>query len=260
MPWILLSLHAEDAEVNRRAEEAIKVISNPDTYSRAKHEAIVILQELKDVHSIDALYEQIDFVSNWGNPFQRGTSNAYPATYALILIGEPSIEGAERFVSSGRSLNKDQLWLTTYVVGTIFQISTGEEPGSKYPKAREMTLEWIKKTFTVPQMKKAAERYSPDLVEYLSTLPDDPIIDDSKIRPEIGDSESPSKVKSMDRELSSEENTDDQSSPMVPAAKHIPETTTQITKPKSIRWLISGGVLLAFLALLFKVWKRNSTE
>lgn len=170
-PLICQSLHAEDAD--RKLKEAIKVISNPETHSRPKHEAMVTLQELKDVRSIDALYEQIDFASNWGNPLQKGTTNTYPATNALIVIGLPSIKGAERFVSSGRSLNKDQLWLTTYVVGTIFQISTKEEPGSQYPKAREMTLEWIKKNFTVPQMKKAAERDSPDLEAYLATLPDD---------------------------------------------------------------------------------------
>lgn len=257
-PLICQSLHAEDAD--RKLKEAIKVISNPETHSRPKHEAMVTLQELKDVRSIDALYEQIDFASNWGNPLQKGTTNTYPATNALIVIGLPSIKGAERFVSSGRSLNKDQLWLTTYVVGTIFQVSTKEEPGSQYPKARKMTLDWIKKNFTVPQMKKAAERYSPDLEEYLATLPNDPITDDSKMPPQIGDSEEDPKATIMEQELSSEKNTPDQSSSTVPASKQIPATTTQITKSKSIWWLVIGGVLLAFLALLCKVWKNISSE
>ncbi|MGJ8633951.1 MAG: hypothetical protein ACSHX7_08525 [Luteolibacter sp.] len=257
MPWILLSLHAEDAEVDRRVEEAIKVISNPDTHSRVKHEAMVTLQELKDVRSIDALYEQIDFVSNWGNNFQRTTTNSYPATHALILIGEPSIEGAERFVSSGRPLNKDQLWLTTFVVGTIFQISTGEEPGSKYPKAREMKLEWIKKNFTVPQMKKAAQRYSPDLDEYLATLATESAPENSNVNAggEEAAPETPSGNTETNQDGSIEDEASGDVSLVVPTDQSVPAKSAQVSNVQIVWWLIGGGVLSVVVALFLRVFK-----
>lgn len=78
--------------------------------------------------------------------------------------------------------------------------------------------------------------------------------------PQNGDSEKDPKVTIMDQELSSEKNTPDQSLSTVPSSKQIPAKTTQITNSKSIWWLINGGVLLAFIALLCKVWENISSE
>lgn len=252
-----LPLSADEAPADRRMEEAIEVISDPETPGRRKHEAMVTLRELKDARSVDALYEQIDFASAWGSPTQRGTSNAYPATHALILIGQPSIEGAERFVSSGRPLNKDQLWLTKYVVGTIFQISTGEEPGSNYPKARGMKLEWIKKNFTVPQMKKAAQRYSPDLSEYLSTLPSESSSEDSNVGAggEETAPESPSGNTETNQDGSIEDEASGDVSSVLPTDQSVPAKSAQVSNVQIVWWLIGGGVLAAVVALLLRIFK-----
>ena len=257
LPWLCLPLTADEAQSDRSMEEAIEVISDPETPGRRKHEAMVTLRELKDARSVDALYEQIDFASGWGNPLQKLTENTYPATHALIVIGQPSIKGAERFVSSGRSLNKDQLWLTKYVVGTIFQISTGEEPGSNYPKAREMTLEWIKKNFTVPQMKKAAQRYSPDLDEYLATLATESAPENSNVNAggEEAAPETPSGNTETNQDGSIEDEASGDVSLVVPTDQSAPAKSAQVSNVQIVWWLIGGGVLAAVVALLLSIFK-----
>lgn len=155
----------------RRMDEAIKTISNPSVPDRTKHEAMMVLQNLEDPRSIDALFTQINWVSPYGSYRQRSTENSYPAVKALILIGAPSIDGAVKFIRSKQDFNDDELVLTAFLVWEIISNTNGETD-PKLPKTSAMQLDWLKANYTLAQMRVIAEKgYNPWVGDYLKTLP-----------------------------------------------------------------------------------------
>lgn len=116
----IINIGFSDVEANKeKVDQAIRVISDPSIQGREKYDAFIDLQEFQSPRAIEALYEQIDFISIWET--QRVTESIYPATYALILIGDESVRGAEKHLKTRLIKNPDKLRLITHVVQEIFR-------------------------------------------------------------------------------------------------------------------------------------------
>jgi hypothetical protein len=165
--------HADEASDTLKMEESIKIISDPNADGKIKKYAMFALQELKDPRSIEALYENIDFVDRWREtPFQRSMRQSYPAIHALILIGKPSIKGAERYLQSEKSVSRLRLSLIVHVISQIYGATDEGSSDEKNPNPAEMRLAWLKKNYTMKQLEIVSKGYElPALKSYLKTLP-----------------------------------------------------------------------------------------
>ena len=165
---LLARLSGDDSELRN----AIEKIGDPDVPGELKHVAFVTLQELKDPRSIQALYEEIDFASAWGSQTQRTIENSFPATRALVLIGEPSIAGATIYINTRQNHSDLTIWLITYVIHEINRLRNEELSGESFPKANAQTLEWLKENYTEEQMRIVSKKFHmPLLKEYLASFP-----------------------------------------------------------------------------------------